>query len=178
MKIYTKTGDSGKTSLLSGNRVSKNHIRIETYGAIDELSSFIGYLRGHEIPQTIHEQLVFVQTKLFDIASLLSDDDGKYSAKLPQIKENDINKLEKDIDEIIKSLPELKNFILPGGNKIVGLAHICRTVCRRAERLTVTLSEENKIDENILTFLNRLSDYFFALSRKLAQTQNFEQLKA
>ena len=169
MKIYTKTGDTGKTSLLSGKRVLKNHIRIETYGVIDELSSFIGFMRGFEIPTNTQEQLISIQNKLFSIASILSDDEEKYSAKLTKITENDINELEKNIDEINKQLPELKNFILPGGEKVVGIAHVCRTICRRAERLTVTLSLESKIDLNILTFLNRLSDYFFVLARKLAQ---------
>ena len=177
MKIYTKTGDKGETSLLSGNRVPKNHIRIETYGVVDELNSYIGYLRGFKIEQEICDFLIFIQKKLFIIGSELSLDENKHNINIAQIIVSDIELLEKEIDKYDKVLPKLKNFIIPGGNKKVGLTHICRTISRKAERLIVTLSQQAEININILKFINRLSDYFFTLSRIIAMNDKFEQIE-
>ena len=177
MKIYTKTGDKGETSLLSGNRVPKNHIRIETYGIIDELSSYIGFLRGFKIEQEICDFLIFIQKKLFIIGSELSLDENIHNINIAQIKISDIELLEKEIDKYDKILPKLTKFIIPGGNKKVGLAHICRTISRKAERLIVALSQQAEININILKFINRLSDYFFTLSRIIAMNDSFEQIK-
>jgi len=166
MKIYTKTGDKGKTSLLSGNRVSKYNLRIESYGTIDELNSFIGLLRSLEIDKPTREILINIQTKLFTIGSILALDENKFNIELPEITIADINLLEIEMDKIEAKVPKLTNFILPGGHQTVGYSHVCRSICRRAERIIVKLSEETQIDENIIVYVNRLSDYFFMLSRK------------
>jgi len=176
MKIYTKTGDKGTTSLLSGNRVSKYNIRIEAYGTIDELNSFIGYLRSLEIDSETLEKLIFIQTKLFSIGSILALDENKYNIQIPEIVEQDILMLENEMDKIEAIVPKLKNFILPGGHPTVGLAHVCRSICRRAERLIVRLAEENEINELIIIFVNRLSDYFFMLSRKFMHDFNVDEV--
>jgi cob(I)alamin adenosyltransferase len=168
LKIYTKTGDTGKTSLLSGERVEKSEIRIEAYGTVDELNSFIGLLLCEIIDREIHEQLNVVQNKLFNLGSILATASEK-SFKLPQISEVDILFLETKIDEMNENLPELKNFILPGGNKAVALCHVCRTVCRRAERETVRISNLSEKDFIGIKYLNRLSDYFFVLSRYISK---------
>ncbi len=166
MKIYTKSGDKGKTSLLSGNRVSKNHARIEAYGSVDELSSFIGYLRAYKMDENSKAVLFEVQKVLFSMASLLALDENKWNLKLDNIKISDIKLLEQEIDAMNENLPKLTKFIIPGGSKIIGLTHVCRTVCRRCERLVVGLQENEEIDNNIVQYLNRLSDYFFVLARK------------
>lgn len=167
MKIYTKTGDKGQTSLIGGTRVAKHHIRIEAYGTVDELNSFIGLIRDQEIDKHYKEILLEIQDRLFTIGSLLASDPNKSKMKLPQINEDDVVRLEKEIDAMNEKLPEMRSFVLPGGHPIVSYCHIARCVCRRAERNTIKLMEAEKIDEIIIKYLNRLSDYLFVLSRKI-----------
>lgn len=173
-KVYTKTGDSGYTSLLGGTKVLKNNLRIEAYGTIDELNSFIGLLSDNLISETskfvdLQLQLNIIQNDLFKIGSIISKDPLKdIGFDLPNISLNDIEKLEKWIDTMDSILPELKNFILPGGHTLVSLSHVCRTICRRAERLCVLES----IDGDILIYLNRLSDYFFMVARTISLKMN------
>lgn len=169
-KIYTKTGDSGKTSLLSGKRVSKAHIRIEAYGSIDELNSHLGYARSLAAEKniSIFTTLTEIQHRLFDIGSYLACDSEKIFEKLRPLKESDVEMIEKAIDDMQAELPPLKNFILPGGDPVAALMHVCRTVARRAERNYILLlqSKEVLIHSVVVTaYLNRLSDYLFVLAR-------------
>ena len=169
-KIYTKTGDKGETSLLGGKRVPKYHLRIEAYGTLDELNSFIGYLRDQLDDLRDREVLFDVQEKLFTAESILAaDTTAEIAMSLPRIRESDIRLLEVEIDRIDQLLPELRSFILPGGHPLVSLCHICRTVCRRAERLSIRLAAEVTVDELVIQYLNRLSDYLFMLARKLTK---------
>jgi cob(I)alamin adenosyltransferase len=167
MKIYTKTGDKGQTSLIGGTRVPKFHVRIEAYGTVDELNSYIGLIMCQEI--NTHYQIVLkeIQDRLFTIGSSLAADPEKSKMKIPDLLESDIINLENEMDTMNEVLPMLKHFILPGGNTIVSYCHLARCVCRRAERLTVQLASESFVDSNITIYLNRLSDYLFVLSRKL-----------
>ena len=167
MKIYTKTGDSGQTSLIGGTRVPKHHIRIEAYGTVDELNSYIGLIRDQDIDKQSINALLEIQDRLFTIGSHLASDPEKSRMKLPEIKSEDIEVLEKEIDRMTALLPELKSFILPGGNTTVSFTHIARCVCRRCERLVTHLNEESPVNEKIVVYLNRLSDYLFTLSRYL-----------
>ncbi len=166
-KIYTKGGDKGQTSLLGGTRVPKYDNRIEAYGTLDELNSFIGIVRDMNIGKHHKETLLTIQHKIFAAESHLASDKPENTEKLPKVTEKDIIFLEKEIDDMNEHLPELRSFILPGGHVIVSYCHVCRTICRRAERLTIKLSEHYPIDERILKYLNRLSDYFFVLARKI-----------
>ncbi len=166
MKIYTKVGDKGNTSLLSGKKVPKYNERIEAYGTIDELNSFVGLLNSYEIGHDEKEFLLFIQNKLFNIGSELAND--IVSNKIKKINDADILSIENAIDYIEKKLEPLNSFILPGGSTIVSTCHICRTICRRAERLCVKLNSIVEINYHLIIFLNRLSDYFFVLSRKLS----------
>lgn len=168
MKIYTKTGDKGTTGLLGGSRVMKSDLRIETYGTVDELNAYIGLLRDQ--PENNHRSafLIHIQEILFTIGSHLANESNENKFGIPAIMEQDIEALEQAMDEMDESLPPLKNFILPGGHVAVSQAHIARTVCRRAERWVIRLAEDSKVDDLIVKFLNRLSDYLFVLSRKLA----------
>ena len=177
MKIYTKTGDRGQTSLIGGTRVPKHHIRIEAYGTVDELNSWIGLLRDM-IPGEHEKQiLIEVQDRLFTMGSHLASDPQKSNMKLPDLKKEDVELFEKEIDAMDKILPPMKNFVLPGGNQIVSHIHIARCVCRRAERCVIHLSENNAVEEIIIQYLNRLSDYLFVLSRKIAQDLGAEEVK-
>jgi len=170
MKIYTKTGDKGKTSLLGGEKVSKSHDRIDAYGTVDELNAFLGNLKDQkEVEPRIGNQFYWVQEHLFNIGSILATASGFKGFELPKITTAETKQIEAWIDKYTAELPELKNFILPGGHQVVSLCHICRTVCRRAERNIVKLAENEEVDQEILVFLNRLSDYFFVISRKLAK---------
>ncbi len=170
MKIYTKTGDGGNTSLLGGKKVSKADLKIDAYGNVDELNAFLGHLKDQkEVAPRIANQFYWIQEHLFSIGSLLATESGFSGFELPSITTNEVKQLEAWIDKYTDELPELRNFILPGGHQVVSLCHICRTVCRRAERGVVKLSEVEALDEQILKFLNRLSDYFFVMSRKLAK---------
>lgn len=169
MKIYTKKGDSGSTQLIGGTRVSKNHQRIEAYGTIDELNSYIGLLRDQSIDIESQQMLLNIQDRLFTIGALLASDPEKGGMKLPEIKEEDVLLLEKEIDEMNENLPEMRAFILPGGHTTVSFCHIARCVCRRAERLSAGLSDDSLQLSLILQYLNRLSDYLFVLSRYLSK---------
>lgn len=170
LKVYTRTGDKGGTSLFGGTKVEKDHVRIDAYGNVDELNSFIGLLRDQDgVGKEISDQLFEIQKKLFSIGTILATEKPPKGFVLPSIDTNDILWLENSIDKFSEKLPELKNFILPGGHQVVSLCHVCRTVCRRTERGIVKLAQENEINENLLAYINRLSDYFFVLARKLSQ---------
>lgn len=172
MKIYTKTGDKGQTSLIGGTRVSKHHIRIETYGTVDELNSHIGLIRDQPIDDHSKKILIEIQDRLFTIGSTLASDPEKSRMKIPDLKEEDVTLLEGEMDKMNESLPEIKSFVLPGGHTIVSYCHIARCVCRRAERLTIHLSENDFVPDMVIKYLNRLSDYLFVLSRKLTHDLN------
>ncbi len=170
MKIYTKTGDAGKTGLLGGRKVSKGDIRIEAYGNADELNSFIGWLSDQY--QNNHARVILgkIQQDLFIIGSrLAADPDKKSKMQIPELKEEDVLQLEKEIDRMDETLAPLKSFILPGGHPLVSAAHICRVVCRRTERSVVVLYETEPAEPLILKYLNRLSDYLFTLARYIAK---------
>jgi cob(I)alamin adenosyltransferase len=168
MKIYTKTGDKGFTSLIGGTRVTKHHIRIESYGTVDELNSYIGLISDQEITLRDKEILKQIQDRLFTIGSSLASDPEKSKMIIPDLHLEDIELLEKEMDSMNEDLPELKHFILPGGSSAISFCHIARCVCRRAERITVHLAEESTVDEKVNIYLNRLSDYLFTLARKIA----------
>jgi cob(I)alamin adenosyltransferase len=176
MKIYTKQGDKGQTSLLGGTRVSKAHERIEAYGTIDELNSYIGLVRDQEVNEKRKELLKEIQDVLFIIGSSLAADPSKSNIKKPIIHDTDIQLLEQEIDNMEKELPTLKAFILPGGHTAVSFCHIARTVCRRAERNSIALKENSSVEDLIIIYLNRLSDYLFVLCRKMAQELNAEEI--
>jgi len=169
MKIYTKTGDGGKTSLLGGSRVAKYHLRIESYGTVDELNTHVGMLRSMDIDKNLVEDLINVQDRLFTIGSHLASEPGDRKFKIPEINESDIQFLEEKIDEMENELDPMRNFVLPGGHPVVAQAHITRCVCRRAERIVQHLTAESDVIEVIPIYLNRLSDYLFVLSRKLTK---------
>ena len=169
MKIYTKTGDKGETSIFGGKRLPKDHVRIESYGTVDELNSYLGLIRDSIQDDKIRALLKEVQDRLFTIGSNLASDPDKQLIT-PDIFESDIKLLEAQMDEMNESLPALKNFILPGGHAIVSFCHVARCVCRRAERRVVSLAQMEAVDEIIIRYLNRLSDYLFVLARKLAQS--------
>jgi cob(I)alamin adenosyltransferase len=177
MKIYTKTGDKGQTSLIGGTRVPKHHLRIESYGTVDELNSYIGLIRDYAL--TEHQKWVLkeIQDRLFTIGSILASDPEKSRMKIPDLHLSDIEFLEKEIDDMNEVLPELRHFILPGGSNSVSFCHIARCVCRRAERICVHLSEESEVEEQVMVYLNRLSDYLFVLARKLCFDQQVEENK-
>lgn len=167
MKIYTKTGDQGKTSLIGGTKVMKSHLRIDSYGTIDELNSHIGYANDLIKDEQTNLMLKEIQDRLFTIGSSLAcDPDKEPLMKIPDLKESDVVLLENEIDRMNETLPIMKSFILPGGHPSVSFLHICRCVCRRSERICVLLQEQNEfIDGLIIKYLNRLSDYLFVLSR-------------
>lgn len=172
-KIYTKTGDKGQTSLIGGTRVPKYHPRIEAYGTVDELKSYIGLIRDQEIDEGIKSLLIEIQDRLFTIESQLAHDpDTKLNRPLPEVYEEDVVKLEKAIDSMNEELPELSSFILPGGHVVVSHCHVARTICRRAERLCIRLAELHPVKELNIKYLNRLSDYLFVLARKLGKDLN------
>lgn len=166
-KIYTKTGDKGETSLIGGVRVPKFHLRIESYGTVDELNSYLGLiidgLNNKENSKVLYE----IQDRLFTIGSVLASDPVKSKMKIPDVHEQDIELLENEMDRMDADLPELKNFILPGGNIVASHCHVARCICRRAERIVVHLATETEVPEIIVRYLNRLSDYLFILSRKI-----------
>jgi len=175
-KIYTKTGDAGDTSLFGGKRLPKSHVRIESYGSIDELNAFLGLVRDGVEAEGTRTLLKEIQDRLFDIgANLAMDPDKELPAS--SLEDDDIEQLEKAIDEAVSGLPELKNFILPGGHPMVSYCHIARCVCRRAERRIVALAGEEKVDIRILRYLNRLSDYLFVLARKIAGDLGVDEVK-
>lgn len=167
MKIYTKKGDNGKTELLGGTIVSKNHKRLECYGSIDELNALIGNIYDQKISNQHKEILFNIQNQLFNIGSIISFDGRKKKIILPEIYEENIVTLEKEIDRMDSYLPKLKAFILPCGHSTSSKCHIARTVCRRAERNLISLSHTNKVNPILLKYLNRLSDYLFVLARDI-----------
>ena len=177
MKIYTKTGDKGFTSLIGGARVAKYHIRIESYGTVDELNSYIGLIADQEIAPADKKVLKQIQDRLFTIGASLATDPEKSKMIIPDLHLADIGLLEAEMDGINKQLPELKHFILPGGNNAISYCHIARCVCRRAERITVQLAEESPVDELVIIYLNRLSDYLFILARKIGNDNHIAENK-
>jgi cob(I)alamin adenosyltransferase len=169
-KIYTRTGDKGQTSLIGGTRVPKFHPRIEVYGTIDELNSYIGLIRDHDIDPHLKEILLEIQDRLFTAESIIAQDpEKKGDVKLPAIHDSDISLLEAEIDRMNEDLPELKSFILPGGHPVASYCHIARCVCRRAERHAIRLDQAQPVDEKVIRYLNRLSDYLFVLARKIGK---------
>jgi cob(I)alamin adenosyltransferase len=176
-KIYTKTGDKGETSLIGGTRVPKYHERIEAYGTLDELNSFIGLIRDQDIDQDTKSILIEIQDRLFTAESLLAvDPEHPPLRKLPELNEDDIVFLEKEMDKMNEELPPISNFVLPGGHPAVSYCHIARTVCRRAERITIKLRENYQVHDLVIKYLNRLSDYLFVLSRKLTKDFNVDEI--
>ena len=167
MKIYTKTGDKGFTSLIGGTRVAKHHLRIESYGTVDELNSYIGLIRDQDIAGHDKEILKQIQDRLFTIGSSLAADPERSKMVIPDLHMTDVELLEQEMDAMNEQLPELRHFILPGGNNTISFCHIARCICRRAERITVHLAEESTVDEKVNIYLNRLSDYLFTLARKI-----------
>jgi cob(I)alamin adenosyltransferase len=175
MKIYTKTGDEGTTSLFGGKRVSKSDLRIDSYGTIDELNSLIGMLRDQEVNQKRKDILVEVQDRLFTIGSNLAVEPGNTKVKVPSLGEQDIEFLEKEIDKMESELEPMRFFVLPGGHPSVSFGHLARTVCRRAERLVIALHLAEPVSPIIIKYLNRLSDYLFVLCRKMTRELNAEE---
>lgn len=169
MKIYTKKGDNGTTGLIGGTRVPKSSLRIEAYGTIDELNSYIGVLRDQPINEQYKDQLIEIQDRLFTIGSSLASDPEKSTMKIPDLHESDITALENWMDAMETELPEMKHFILPGGHPAVSFSHVARCVCRRAERVIVDLNATEFVADIILKYVNRLSDYLFVLGRKIGQ---------
>jgi cob(I)alamin adenosyltransferase len=175
-KVYTKGGDKGETSLIGGTRVPKSALRIEAYGTVDELNSYIGLIRDQDIDKHDIQSLLEIQDRLFTIESLLAKDPEKSSpTKLPEINEKDVVVLENEIDKMNQMVEPLTSFILPGGHMVVSYCHIARCVCRRAERIVIKLNLESYVDPLSIKYLNRLSDYFFALSRKLSKDLKAEE---
>ena len=177
-KIYTKTGDKGMTSLVGGHRVSKTHPRIEAYGTIDELNSFIGLLITEIDDVGLRKLLQYIQNQLFSVSAYLATDPTKteeYRTKC-RITEEDVQRLEDAIDAISKNLPKIKYFILPGGCHSAALAHVCRTICRRAERQIYLIEENAELGDNVLAFINRLSDLLFVMARNECVLKNGEEI--
>ncbi|MEH6759902.1 MAG: cob(I)yrinic acid a,c-diamide adenosyltransferase [Maribacter arcticus] len=184
MKIYTKTGDDGTTGLFGGTRVPKHHIRIDSYGTVDELNSWLGLIRDQDIDQNSKQQLITIQEHLFTVGAILATDpekevlkNGKQRLNITKVGAEEINFLEIAIDEMDSQLPQMTHFILPGGHTTVSYCHIARTVCRRAERISTLLFENEPFDSNVLSFLNRLSDYLFVLARKLSSDLKANEIK-
>lgn len=184
MKIYTKTGDDGTTALFGGTRVKKYDLRIESYGTIDELNSWLGLLRDQEMADPIKEALRSIQNKLFTVGAILATDpkksllkNGKERLNIARIGSKDIEFLEQEMDNMEKNLVPMTHFILPGGHTTVSYCHIARTVCRRAERLMAHLHEKAPFEGNVLIYINRLSDYLFVLARKLSKDLQAEEIR-
>jgi cob(I)alamin adenosyltransferase len=172
-KLYTGGGDRGKTSLVGGFRVSKTHPRLEAYGTVDELNSFVGLLLTEVEDHELRELLLFIQSKLFTVGSYLATDPSKTEYKIEShIGGDSIKKIEATIDQIDSRLPKLKSFVLPGGSRTAALAHVCRTVCRRAERHIYRLTETETVEEPVPVFMNRLSDLLFVIAREACILEN------
>jgi len=183
MKIYTKTGDKGTTALFGGTRVPKHDLRIESYGTVDELNSYIGLIRDQKIDTKTIESLIRIQNELFTLGAMLATPpdkevlkNGKQRLNIPKINTTSIELLEAEIDTMNLELPPMTNFILPGGNQTVSFCHIARCVCRRAERVSTELNENEAISSDVLRYLNRLSDYLFVLARKLTKDLSAEEI--
>lgn len=177
MKIYTKTGDDGSTMLFGGGRVPKHHVRIEAYGTVDELNSWMGLLRDVAKSENDIAVINEIQHRLFTIGAILATDPKKENVKPPDLFEKDIKLLEDQIDQNQEQLEELKNFILPGGHQSVSYAHISRCVCRRAERIVTQLDDLEGVDSMVIHYLNRLSDYLFVLARKFGMENESQEIK-
>ena len=184
MKVYTKTGDDGTTGLFGGTRVPKHHIRIDSYGTVDELNSWLGLIRDQQIDEVHEQQLIVIQEHLFTVGAILATDpekellkNGEERLKITKVGHTEINYLEQAIDEMDGQLPQMTHFILPGGHTTVSYCHIARTVCRRAERIATLLFQTEPFDINVLSFLNRLSDYLFVLARKLSYNLQANEIK-
>ncbi len=184
MKVYTKTGDTGTTALFGGTRVPKDHARIESYGTVDELNSYIGLIRDQEMKQHYKDILIEIQDRLFTVGAILATPPEKEVLKNGQkrlqnlgIIESDIELLEKEIDAMEDSLPQMTHFVLPGGHTTVSYCHIARCVCRRAERLAVHLSHNEPVADIAIKYLNRLSDYLFVLARKLSKDLTADEVQ-
>ena len=184
MKIYTKTGDNGTTALFGGSRVKKYNSRIESYGTVDELNSYIGLIKDQDISTDTKDALLKIQNELFTLGAMLATPpeketlkSGKERLNIPKIDENSILFLENEIDKMDEVLPQMTHFILPGGHQAVSFCHVARCVCRRAERLSVELNDNEPINEDILKYLNRLSDYLFVLARKLSLDLQVDEIK-
>ncbi|WP_077921612.1 cob(I)yrinic acid a,c-diamide adenosyltransferase [Spirosoma sp. 209] len=177
MKIYTKTGDKGQTALIGGRRVSKADLRIDAYGTVDELNAWIGLVRDQAVNALRKDLLKEIQDRLFTIGAELATDPEKAPKQaMPAIVPNDVTLLEEAMDAMDAELPELRAFVLPGGHEAVSFCHLARTVCRRAERLTIALNDSSPVDPLVIQYLNRLSDYLFVLSRKMAQELGAEEV--
>lgn len=184
MKVYTKTGDKGTTALFGGTRVPKYHLRIESYGTVDELNSYIGLIRDQEINAHYKEVLIDIQDKLFTVGAILATDpekailkNGKERLNIPKISEEEVALLENEIDSMEIELPPMTHFVLPGGHTTVSYCHIARCVCRRSERLATELNDTEPTDLMVLKYLNRLSDYLFVLARKLTFDLKADEVK-
>ena len=169
MKIYTKKGDQGTTALFGGKRISKADPRINAYGTIDELNSCIGLLRDQKVNKGREKELIEIQDRLFTLGSILATEPGNVKVKVPELLEEDVTFLEQKIDDMSDLLPEMRFFVLPGGHQSVSFCHMARCVCRRAERLIISLAKEAEVPMLIIKYLNRLSDYLFVLSRRMTQ---------
>jgi cob(I)alamin adenosyltransferase len=178
MKIYTKTGDAGKSALIGGTRLPKDHIRFETYGTVDELNSWIGMVRDTMLEQDKIDLLKEVQDRLFTIGSSLAcDPDKDISLKIPDLLESDVEFLEKSMDAINETIPPMRFFILPGGHPTISQLHVARCVCRRAERLCVHMQQIDEfIEPLVIKYINRLSDYLFCLARHMHHTLNVDEI--
>ena len=176
-KIYTKKGDTGETSLIGGSRVLKSNIRIETYGTVDELNSFVGWLRDMISNKHHKDALLRIQQTLFLLESYLAWEPGTKADHIPAFHEEEIIFLENEIDQMENNLKPLAKFIIPGGHQHNSLCHVCRTVSRRAERIIIALSQEQEVQVFILKYMNRLSDYFFVLARDLSRLQNANEIE-
>lgn len=178
MKIYTKNGDRGKTSLIGGKKVSKHDLQVEAYGSIDELNSFMGLLKDYSKNDEINQVLFKVQLKLFTIGSILAQENTSTNSVILEklnISAKDTNFIELQIDKLEKKLPKLSKFIIPGGHKLVSYCHVSRSICRRAERKITKLSDSVKLDSNILPYINRLSDFLFVLSRYFSKELDIKE---
>ena len=178
MKIYTKTGDTGTTALISGRRVPKSDLRIDAYGTVDELNACLGLVRDQPVNESRRALLKEIQDRLFTMGALLANDPEKQVRKpIPDLFDADVELLEREMDAMTARLPELRHFVLPGGHPAVSLAHLARTVCRRAERRVVELAAEAEVEPLVVCYLNRLSDYLFVLSRQMAHDLGAEEVK-
>ncbi|MEA5405806.1 cob(I)yrinic acid a,c-diamide adenosyltransferase [Arcicella sp. DC2W] len=176
MKIYTKTGDKGTTSLVGGTRVSKTALRIEAYGTVDELNSYIGLVRDQAVNEKRKDILKEIQDRLFTIGSILASEPEQSKKRLPDLLESDIELLENEMDNMDKELEPMRYFILPGGHQSISFGHLARTICRRTERIVIRLAEESTVNELIIRYLNRLSDYLFVLCRIMAKELEVEEI--
>ena len=180
-KLYTKTGDDGTTGLFSGKRVSKHHVRIKAYGTVDELNAWVGLIRNDKIADETNSFLIKIQYELMTIASQLADDTSaitqNLSGKIIPITFENITEIESQIDKINSELPELKNFIIPGGHVLISYTHLARCTCRRAERFITELKDREEVSSVVIAYINRLSDYLFILSRKFSKDFDVEEIK-